>query len=382
MFTTNSPLYSASMRGDFELAVNRIEEGDWLDWPNGPNAMTALHIAAARGYVNIVDLLLDSGATADACDSNGFTPFYFACQNGHEDVVKQFSASDVDKVYGDNSETVLHVAVSNQHTRIIRLLLDRKANVNVCTTTAITPLYLASKIGNLEIVRMLVRAGADVDSGNLVGRFNPLLIAAARGYVNIVDLLLDSGATADVCDSDGFTPFYFACQNGHVDVFKQFSTSSVDEVYGANSETVLHVAVSNQHTRIIQLLLDRKANVNVCTTTGSTPLYLASKIGNLEIVRMLVRAGANVKSGNLEEGVTPLHVACECEHVHVVDFLLRQGASFNCKFTCSKAVGAVFKRVLLEREEKELLAIEQKRLQEQQQLIRHQLLQRPFRVFF
>ncbi|CAD8066782.1 unnamed protein product [Paramecium sonneborni] len=99
---------------------------------------------------------------------------------------------------------------------------------------------------------------------------------------------------------------------------------------GLDDWTALHHAVNNRRVKIVKLLLDSKANPNLCTQMKSTPLHLACLRRSLEIVKLLVdyKVDLNCQDSDLN---TPLHIISEIGDIQIVEYLLKNGADANLK---------------------------------------------------
>jgi hypothetical protein len=147
------------------------------------------------------------------------------------------------------------------HTSIVRLLLDNGAGANPERTDDISPLMTASELGNLEVIRLLLEHKAAVNAQDFNG-VTPLMFAARRGQAKAARLLLDAGAKINTPDSQGRTALMYAALNGHPEC--------------------------------TSLLIARGAAVNTRDRGRETALLLAARYsGNVEVARVLVRAGAD-----------------------------------------------------------------------------------------
>jgi ankyrin repeat protein len=156
--------------------------------------------------------------------------------------------------------TALHFASLNDHEPVVRLLLDRGADMKARDSTAgWMPLHWASIQGRVAIVRLLLDKGADVTATTITGE-TALHIASDKGHESVVRLLLDKGADVGARDTGDWTPLH--------------RTS----LYG--------------HESVVRLLLDRGADIGARTTDGRTPLHFASMMGHESLVRLLREAGA------------------------------------------------------------------------------------------
>ncbi len=116
----------------------------------------------------------------------------------------------------DNGYAPLHGAVRSGNVEIVRMLIDAGADVNVQDAEGRTPLYLTS---NEEIARMLIGAGAKLDIQDN-WNFTPLHRAARFGEVGIIRMLIGAGADVNVQDNRGETPLHRAAYYGYVEIVR------------------------------------------------------------------------------------------------------------------------------------------------------------------
>ena len=158
-------------------------------------------------------------------------------------------------------------------------------------------LYEASANNNVELVRLLLDIGADINLANRDGE-TPLYVASLFGYVKMVRILAERGGNINKANKNGETPLHIASQNGQVEVVK--------------------------------ILLEKGANINKFDYSLETPLYVASEAGNEEVVRILLENGARVNIPNTV-GQTPLMIAVSYGHFEIVEALLEYGANINAE---------------------------------------------------
>jgi hypothetical protein len=185
-----------------------------------------------------------------------------------------------------------------------------------------SPLQVASLRGHLDAVSLLIDHGADA---NMVARNGciPLCSAYDGGHLGIMQLLLERGASIDMRCSEAGLPIHFASRGGGTDVIPLFLQHNAD-VNATDDEnyTPLHWA---SHADVAQIFLDNGADVNAVSDHG-TPLYLASRDGRLEIVRLLLKRGADVNIRG-PSGQTPFQVATERGHTKVTKLMSEHGAT-------------------------------------------------------
>ncbi|XP_031632810.1 26S proteasome non-ATPase regulatory subunit 10-like isoform X5 [Contarinia nasturtii] len=209
--------------------------------------------------------------------------------------LKLLSAADEDV-----DDLILHAI---GRTEECKTLLEAGASISARTEYGeYTPLLLATKNGNIELVQYLTEYGADVNvEVNGIVASRPLHYAAVRAYADIVKCLIKNGA--EVNDED------------------------------ENKQTALHWAIiSNGYakTEIVKYLVSHRANVQAENIWQETPLHSAADKGDIEIVKYLVNHGANVHAVNIWQE-TPLHSAASNGHTETVKFLVEHGANINVK---------------------------------------------------
>lgn len=214
-----------------------------------------------------------------------------------------------------------------------------------CGTTG---LHLASRHGLLRLVRSLLSGHKAFDCTDRQSR-TPLHIAAGSNHVPIVEALLQRGAHPDSRDKFGFSPLMSAAQHGARDVVKLLvnATTSIDINAQTNSRctiykrSALHIAASKGHTEVAKILLAHpRVNVNLRDSHGEAPVHLATKMGELAMMKILVSSGKNsalearvechseheAVDSNCFCGCNALHLASmEDQRWDILEYLLRHG---------------------------------------------------------
>jgi len=216
--------------------------------------------------------------------------------------------------------------VSSVESRIKSRGIDSNSLFN-----SMTPLYLASKRGRTDIVKLLLSHNSDIDRGFIEADISPIEIACIKGHFDVVQLLLSSGANINRNSKKSFSSIYHASQNGHVKIVQLLLSHGADPNVGQASSGLypLFAACLNQHEDIAHILLENNAdpNIGVILHDGATPLFMASQVGNINIVSDLIQHNANVDQATSKNRFTPLIVASEMGHLDIVKLLIKSGAN-------------------------------------------------------
>jgi ankyrin repeat protein len=227
------------------------------------------------------------------------------------------------------SNAPLADAVQRGDTQAVQALLKNGADVNAPQSDGATALHWAAYLDQVDTAALLIRAGAKVDTSNDYG-MTPLALAAANGNAAIVDRLLEGGADPNGAVRAAETPLMLAARTDSVATVKALLTAGakIDAKEAWNGQTALMWAAAAGYAPVVQLLIDRHADIRARSNAGTTPLLFAVRHGDIATVRVLLAAGADVKEKR-PDGATPLLVAVINGHADLVDVLLEKGADPN-----------------------------------------------------
>ncbi len=225
--------------------------------------------------------------------------------------------ADVNAPQGDGA-TALHWAAHRNHLGAARLLIEAGADVNAANGLGATPLWLAAINGSAPMVELLLEAGGNPNASLKMGE-TPLMTAARSGDLETVERLLEHGADINAAEHErGQTALMWAVAQQHVDVAHLLIENDAD----------LHA-----RTKVWYQLENTAGNTNTSGNFrmahgGSTPLLFAARNGDVETVRVLVEAGADVND-TAASGARALVIAAHSGHGPLGIYLLEQGADPN-----------------------------------------------------
>ncbi len=290
--------------------------------PNTANdfRMTPLSEACTNGNSALVRLLLKSGGNPNTAVATGETPLMTCARSGSADAVRiliEYGAAVNAKEPAQN-QTALMWAAAERHPDVVQALIEAHANLTANTKQGFTAIHFAAREGDLESVKAFLAAGVDINAltqtaegsaNRVTGLFGiaksvgalgytPLLVAVVRGQVELALFLLEHGADPNNMAA-GFTPLHWASS--------KWESFTANPVYGFE-DPMSGIPDRQAKLRLVKALLAHGANVNTRTTkpqpqfaggyldaTGATPVLLAASANDLEMMHILLDAGADPK---------------------------------------------------------------------------------------
>lgn len=259
--TKDTPLSLACSGGRYEVVEILLSVGANKEHRNVSD-YTPLSLAASGGYVNIIRLLLNHGAEINSRTGSklGISPLMLAAMNGHTAAVKLLldMGSDINAQIETNRNTALTLACFQGRHEVVSLLLDRKANVEHRAKTGLTPLMEAASGGYIEVGRVLLDKGADVNATPVPSsRDTALTIAADKGHLKFVELLLQRQACVEVKNKKGNSPLWLAANGGHINVVKNLKNHNADIDSQDNRRvSCLMAAFRKGHTKVVEYMVN------------------------------------------------------------------------------------------------------------------------------
>ncbi|XP_045354987.1 ankyrin repeat domain-containing protein 6 isoform X5 [Leopardus geoffroyi] len=260
-----------------------------------------LLIAAYKGQAENVVQLINKGAKV-AVTKHGRTPLHLAANKGHLSVVQILLKAGCDlDVQDDGDQTALHRATVVGNTEVIAALIQEGCALDRQDKDGNTALHEASWHGFSQSAKLLVKAGANVLAKNKAGN-TALHLACQNSHSQSTRVLLLGGSRADLKNNAGDTCLHVAARYNHLSIIKLLLSAfcSVHEKNQAG-DTALHVAAALNHKKVVKILLEAGADGTIVNNAGQTPLETARYHNNPEVALLLTKA----PQGSVSAGDTP-----------------------------------------------------------------------------
>jgi ankyrin repeat protein len=334
-FGEPTSLLRAAKRGLEEVVWLLLTRSDMETNFEDEDGRTALTHAVIGGHTMVIRILLArSDVKTDLKDKDGLTPLWWAARVQNEALVKVLLKSgkiDADS-HDKDSRTLLSWAAEKGHKAIVNMLLDEGADLESKDKNGRTPLSWAAEKGSEAVVNVLLNKGADLECKDKSGR-TPLSWAAQYGNKAVVDMLLDKGTDLLSKDKDYYQEqLLVAAWYGHEAMVKLLLREGKADVNfkDKSGRTPLSWAAEKGSETIVNVLLNKGADLECKDKSGRTPLSWAARGGHLAVVERLLQENAKVNASAANySGRTALQAAAEGGHLAVVERLLQEKAKVN-----------------------------------------------------
>ena len=305
-----------------------------------PNAIygdgtSALHWASYHDNKIATDILLSAGADADATTDLGVTPLWLAAENGNLNIVSTLlSAGANPTIQLLSGETSVMTAAQAGNGGVVKALLEAGADPNVSVTREQTALMWAAGRGHSDVVAALLEHGANINARSLVreqyvksekeqdshpsykywieqGGNTALIFAARSGDLRSAQLLVEAGSDVNRLSAFGTSPTIMAVHGGNSELLDYLIKNNANFESNESGHTALHAAVLRGNLDAVNVLIKHGANLEAQlekptpvrrqstdynfhdALLGATPLWLAARFSEPQIMDALINAGAD-----------------------------------------------------------------------------------------
>eukprot|EP01038_Epipyxis_sp_PR26KG_P013457 gene13457-18050_t len=292
------------------------------------HGMSAIHFAAYNDEIEIVDILCKKGTnlmllTEDKND----TALHLACKKGYLKMVEKLIELGMIAVLDQQNkqlETALAVAIKFEYYELANLLLSKGADINITQLNGDSSLIKASFSGNENIVKFILQNNGSIHNRNFNNE-NALMTASKYGYTNILLILLQHGASVDEIDNFGRTSLIIACMGNKIDVLEMLIThhANVNIVDKWGYSALIYACTSRNskcRQKMVEILVNNNADLNCMDLSYKTAIIHACKNNYFELVYYLIRYGADYTIKDIDDKLPIDFIENEEEKTKILKF--------------------------------------------------------------
>lgn len=379
-FTLISPLFLSCRLGDLSIVKLLVQNGAYLNQPstfehltplcvslksendemalyllmNGANGsmktvqgIYPIHLASAKGKLNLMRFFAAKGQSLELPDYLGLQPIHHAAMKGKTDVIEELISLGVPidspaqafnlpnkkkkEIQAFTGATPLFMASRDGQVSTVEWLLNHHADPEICTDQKMNVLSAAT---NSTLLLETLRKYKFTENPSKI--YSAILSAIIRDNVDTMRTLFEWGISIDAPIEEGITSLHWASRFGSLQC-TQFLLDRGANPFVRNhlGETPLELAAANNSVEQFRLMLEHcsyQADFDLAQPNirGETLVHLAAKAGNISHLICLILEGASLDVTDVE-GSTPIHLALRERKADVLPLLVACGADLNAK---------------------------------------------------
>ncbi|XP_057318733.1 ankyrin-1-like [Microplitis mediator] len=351
------PLHLAVLQDNYDFTEYLVSSGADVDSLDS-RRQTPLHIAVTKKNKKIINLLLKNNADVNVFDDDNLSPLKIAVINGNKEIV-ELLLDKAKNTVKKSLKSLLKIAWNNSTFKIFELLFDVGLEIYpLAADKLVPPLHMAVIKNNFETLDGLINDGVDIN-GSFWDK-TPLEIAVRRGYKKMTELLVKN--KANVNSKNGENVLKVAVEKNNFELMRLLVDAGAD----VNSAAILEQAIKNNnyeivkylisngaeinnayeyrkwgitplehavqrgYKKIVELLIEYKADVNRISFFSFTCLSIAIENDNFEIFKLLLDAGADIRPSHITRA--PIYTAVDKNNYEITKHLINHGADVNTCF--------------------------------------------------
>ena len=326
-FSGDSVLTMAAAHGDLEIVKILVDKRALIDAAND-EGFTALQKAAENGHKDVTEYLLNCGADIDHRSNAGGTALTIAANNTETECVRLLIERGANiHLAPDNGWAPINLTYDDP--AMTRLLMEKGANANlVCAY--FTPIFLASTNNFIETVKVLLEFKVDLEipcaNPDYRTGFTALTCAVSNNNLDMARVLLEGGANINHKSENVFFPLMIAVRDGHDEMAKLLLEYNPNiNLKDYEGDTALNYIPALNLTRI---LVNAGADIETRNNLLYTPITKAALEYNNDTVEYLITKKANLNPVGGKHGA-PIHIACRWGNMSLLKILVKAGADTN-----------------------------------------------------
>ena len=318
-------LHRSAKSGSYEI-VKRLTDSGVDMYLKTKSEETRLHVAAAFGYLNVCELLINKhNFDVNMADNAGFTALHRSAQSGSYELVKFFVNKGTDiHLKTKGGENCFHISATYGHLNLWKTIINKhNFKMDMANDGGWTALHFPTRNGSFELVKFLVDKVTNIYAKTIAGE-NCLRIAARNGHLNFCKKLVKKYTfNVNLADNEGWTALHHSAHNGGYELVNFFVDMGADIHLKLNDgANCLYIAPLNRHPDLCKTLLDsHNFDVRYSDKHEWTALHCSARNGGFQLFSYLLLKGSGIysKTKNMEN---VLHLFALHGHLDICKFVL------------------------------------------------------------
>jgi ankyrin repeat protein len=317
-----------------------VNEEDRKFWES--RKLSPLLYSIQCGRYDVAKVLVEQEATVHCVDKDGNSALLLLCQKNPSteeefELIKLLIEKKADvNIFNLSDKRPLHLAAEHDNAPLASLLIKSGAYF-ACFGDEKFPLHVAASKGHLQVIKALQEADPDKFEGvlNLEGRsgFTPLHVAVEKGYLDIAEFLLQHRAKLEIQNNAGLSPIHTAAANGRIAFLELFQKYAPDifpyQTQTKDRKNALHLATENKSLPVVGFFLNHHTRLEEKDNKGWSPIHIAAGLGLTDLLTLFSKERPDLfpYDACTDEGDTPLHLATQKQRLDAAAFLLSNGSN-------------------------------------------------------
>lgn len=327
-----TPLQYAAYLGNVHIASMLIAAGARVN-TKGPTGRTALHFAVLATHLDVMRYLLEKGADLNTRDTDGTSPLDDAVWRGYLDAVAILLANGarLNEAEPNTGATPINEAAYRGNTRLVKYLLQFSSDLAIPDKNGYRPLENAARRGKEDSALLLLEAEAKRQKAPVAWE-KTMDAAIAKDESALVQALVRDGISPNAPLGSGLTPLDAAASAASTNTVRVLLDNGADpNTQNRNGISPLQDSSLRGFEQIVTLLLDHGAQVNqISADSGTTALYAAASFGKGDVVNLLLNRGADPNLCG-KGAKTPYQAALENGYGEIAAQIQNHGGTASCR---------------------------------------------------
>ena len=267
------------------------------------------------------------------CNKEGFSIVHFAAQKGNLGALEmlKISGANIHVQSKDGSNSIMLASIGMGDCDTVRWLINEGVDVNHCNKEGFTAVHNAAQKGNLDVLKLLKKSGANIYAPKNNGSNSIMLASVGTGDCETMSWLIKEGVDVNHSNKKGFTAVHNAAQKGNLDVLKllKISGANIHALSKCGWNSIISALIGTGDCDTVRWLVEQGIDINHCDKNGFTAVHCAAEKGNLDVLKLFKASGANIHAQSESGHSSIMSASLGTGDCDTVRWLINEGVDVN-----------------------------------------------------